>query len=193
MRRQIPWIRVVRGGIGVRTLGSHPADAVLLSLGLGGGLTADLEPGTVVVPAVIGNEHGDRWSCDPVWAGALRDAAQRLGLPVAAGALVATERIVTGRARATWAAQGYSAADMESATVAGRAARAVALRVILDTPAHEISPRWRHPAGAFIDPRLWGQGVRLMRSAPRFANRAALVLAETLRGQAVQGDVHAQV
>ena len=145
------------------------------------------------MPDVIGNERGERWPCDPVWAGALRAAAQRLQLPVTAGALVATERIVTGRARATWAELGYSAADMESATVAGRAARAAALRVILDTPEHEISPRWRHPAGAFLDPRLWAQGVRLMRTAPRFANRAALVLAEALRGQAVQGDVHAQV
>lgn len=184
---------MIRSGIGVRTLGSHPAHAVLLSLGLGGGLTAELEPGTVVVPDVIGNEDGERWNCDAAWAGALREAAQRLRLPVAAGALVATERIVTGRDRATWAERGYSAADMESATVAGRVPRAAALRVILDTPAHEISPRWRHPAGALIDPRLWAQGVRLMRTAPRFANRAALVLAETLRGQSVQGDVHSQV
>lgn len=191
MRRAVPGMRVLRVGVGAAE--SVPASAVMLSVGLGGALTDEHAPGTVVVPNRVFDESGQSWPTDPPWSAVLRAAARRLGLPATDGTLVATTTIATGRARAALAARGYTAVDMESAAIAAVAPRLAVLRVVLDTPSHEISPRWRRPATAAFDPRLWPQGLRLTRTAPRFAARAAAVLAEALRRQALERDVHPQV
>ena len=165
----------------------------MLSVGLGGALTDEYSPGTVVVPHRVAGEDGATWPTDQAWSEALRAASQRLGFPTAAGTLVSTAEVVTGAGRTALAKQGYDAVDMESAAVAAQVPRLVVLRVILDTPSHEISPRWSRPALAALDPRLWLQGYWLARNSPRFAARAAAVLAEALRGQAVEGDVDPEV
>ena len=165
----------------------------MLSVGLGGALTEEHAPGTVVVPDRVAGEDGAGWTTDPAWSEALRAASLRLGFPTAAGAIVSTAKVVTGSERTALARQGFDAVDMESAAVAARVPRLAVLRVILDTPAHEISPRWSRPGLAALDPRLWPQGYWLARNSPRFAARAAAVLAEALRGQAVEGDVDPEV
>jgi 4-hydroxy-3-methylbut-2-enyl diphosphate reductase len=165
----------------------------VLSVGLGGALTGDHPPGTVLVPDRVGGEDGQSWTTDRGWSDALRAASRRLGLHTAAGALVSTAEVVSGAGRAALAARGYDAVDMESAAVAAQVARLAVLRVVLDTPSHEISPRWRRPGLAALDPRLWPQGYWLARNAPRFAARAAAVLVEVLRGQALEGDVDPEI
>ncbi len=64
----------------------------------------------------------------------------------------------------------------------GRAARVVALRVLLDTPDRELSPRWEHPMRASLDPRRWPEAAWLFRTGPELARRAALVLAAAVAG-----------
>lgn len=190
VQRRAPGVRVVRGGVSLEKLvarggaGAQGCTPLLLSVGLAGGLRADHPPGVVVIPDRVDSDAGS-WTTDQLWTTALRAAARRLDLAVVAGPLVETALIVTGPARASWAARGYVAADMESASIAALATRFAALRVVLDTPEREISPRWRRPVRAAVDPRLWSQGLWLMRTAPRLANRAAAVLAEALRGQAL--------
>lgn len=193
VRRAAPDIRVVRVGVGATSAEPIAATGVVLTVGLGGALTERLAPGTVVVPDRVADEVGGRWTTDPAWSDALRAASQRLGFPTAAGALVSTAAVVTGAGRTALAEQGYAAVDMESAPVAARVARLAVLRVVLDTPSHEISPRWSRPARAAIDPRLWPQAFWLARNSPRFAARAAAVLAEVLRGEALEGDVDPKV
>jgi hypothetical protein len=167
--------------------------AVMVSVGLGGALTDQHAPGTVVVPDRVAGEDGQSWTTDPAWSDALRTASRRLGLPTAAGALVSADKVVTGAERTALAQLGYDAVDMESAVIARQATRLAVVRVILDTPSHEISPRWSRPVFAGLDPRLWPQGFWLARNSPRFAARAAAVLAEALRGQALERDVHSEV
>lgn len=193
MRRRVPEVRVVMGGVSLATLRATVTTPVVLSVGLAGGLDDGLEPGTVVVPERIAGGGGDEVATDPSWTAALAAASRRLGLPTAGGALVTTAEVVTGRARGEWAARGFIAADMESAAIAGLAPAIAAVRVILDTPSREISPLWQQPLRAAIRPGLWRQGAWLARRAPRLALRAADVLAECLRGQALQGDVDAQI
>lgn len=180
-------------GVGLSSSTPIAATGVVLSVGIGGALTDEHAPGTVVVPDRVAAEDGARWTTDPAWNGALRAASRRLGFPTAAGTIVSTAEVVSGARRTALARRGYDAVDMESAAVAAQVARLAVLRVILDTPSHEISPRWSRPGLAALDPRLWRQGYWLARNSYRFATRAAAVLAEALRGQAVEVDVHPEV
>ena len=193
VRRAAPGVRVVRVGVGLGSTGPIAPTGVVLSVGLGGALTDERAPGTVVIPDRVAGEDGRSWATDAAWSDALRTASLRLGFPTAAGALVSTAEVVSGAGRAALAQRGYDAVDMESAAVAAQVTRLAVLRVILDTPSHEISPRWSRPGLAALDPRLWPQGYWLARHSPRFAARAAAVLAEALRGQAVEGDVDPEV
>jgi hypothetical protein len=59
-------------------------------------------------------------------------------------------------------------------------ARVAAVRVVLDTPRQEISPAWERPARAALDPRHWSEGWWLLRTAPRYARRAARVVEAAL-------------
>jgi len=198
VRRRVPGMRVVCGGVALERLQhgwgeAHVITRVALSVGLAGALDPALEPGTVVVPSIVAAADGSEVAADRAWTAVLLAASRRLNLPTAGGTMVTTGEIVTGAARATWASRGYLAADMESAAIAGLAPSFAVVRVVLDTPSREISPLWTQPLRAAVRPRLWAQGVWLMRAAPRFALRAADVLAEALRGEAVERDVHPKV
>ena len=58
--------------------------------------------------------------------------------------------------------------------------RVAAVRVILDNPAHEISPAWVNPRRAAADPRNWREAAWLARWVPRYTRRAALVVAAAI-------------
>lgn len=180
VRRRAPDMRVVRAGIGLASLDERITTPVALSVGLAGGLRAEHEPGTVVIPSRVATPGGAAIDCDPQWVEALRAAARRLGYIAAEGALATTAALVTDAERHRLAAHGFVAVDMESAGIAALAPRLAVLRVILDTPVHEISPAWVHPARAAIDPRRWREGAWLLRHGVRYALRAADVLADAL-------------
>lgn len=180
VRRRVPRIRIVRAGIGLATLTERVSTPVALSVGLAGGLLARHEPGTVVIPSRIAAAGGGATECDGEWAAALRAASRRLGYATLDDPVVTTSMLVTDADRHRFAQQGFVAADMESAGIASLAKRFAVLRVILDTPAHEISPAWVHPARAALDPRHWREGAWLLRNGLRCALRAGDVLAEAL-------------
>ena len=177
LRRFAPQFRVHRAGVSLRHWNHAISTPVVISAGLAGGLEPGNPPGTVVVASDLALADGERVACDPIWIDALMSAAHRLGLPVISGGIVTAHTLVTGAARAHWARSGYVAADMESGLLAGRAPRVVALRVLLDTPNRELSPRWEHPGRASLDPRRWPEAIWLFRTAPELARRAARVLA----------------
>lgn len=179
--RHTPQLRLVRAGIGLATLDRHLLTTpVVLSVGLAGGLAGDLVSGTVVIPAQVAREDGVLLVCDPAWSAALEGASRRLGYPTSTASLLSADALVTHAGREVWAARGFAAVDMETAVLAGMVPRVAAVRVVLDTPSQEISPAWEHPARAALDPRNWRDGAWLMRAAPRFARRAALVVAAAL-------------
>lgn len=155
---------------------------MVISAGLAGGLTDDLEPGAVVIAGHVAVGGSDPVECDAAWTGALLGAAQRLGFRAARGGIVTLPAMATGLERVAWAARGFIAVDMESGLLALRAQRCAAVRVVLDTPTLDISARWSRPALAALDPRNWRDAIWLARFAPAFARRAALVLAEALSG-----------
>ena len=181
VERRSPQVRTVRAGIGLASLDQRMLTTpVVLSVGLAGGLTADLMSGTVVIPSHVAREDGVLMSCDPEWSAALQRASRRLGYATSTASLLSAEALVTHAARELWAARGFAAVDMETAVLAGMVPRVAAVRVVLDTPSREISPAWDHPRRAALNPRNWREGWWMLRTAPRYCNRAARVVAAAL-------------
>jgi 4-hydroxy-3-methylbut-2-en-1-yl diphosphate reductase len=121
------------------------AFGMLAISGTGGGLSADLKPGDLVVGTEVGEPGGtgaDPLSCPsaPLLAGELR----RAGLRARAGKIVTVDHLVRRGERATLASDGAEAADLESAmllTAAG-GRPAIVLRAVSDTAEQPLlSPR----------------------------------------------------
>jgi hypothetical protein len=188
VRREAPGVSLLRAGPGLRRLREPPRAAVVLSIGLAGGLSAAATPGTVVIPSEVAYRER-RARCDPAWSEALASAAVRLGYPLLREPMLTSGDMVTGVDRDRWAARGFAAVDMETGRAAEQALRVAAARVVLDAPGRDLSPRWQHPVMAMLDPRCWRDALWLARHAPRFARRAARVLASAL----AEGNVDAEV
>jgi hypothetical protein len=107
----------------------------------------------------------------------LTQGARSLGIEPVFDPLLTADSIVNGAARETWATKGYAGVDMETGCIT--ASRVAAVRVVLDTPDHELSSEWRTPLRAMLKPWNWPQAVWLAREAPRAARLAALVLGAT--------------
>jgi 4-hydroxy-3-methylbut-2-enyl diphosphate reductase len=121
------------------------AFGMLAISGTGGGLSADLKPGDLVVGAEVGElgcSSAAPLSCPsaPLLAGELR----RAGLRARAGKIVTVDHLVRRSERARLASDGAVAADMESAmllTAAG-GRPAIVVRAVSDTPDWPLlSPR----------------------------------------------------
>lgn len=186
VRRRARGLRVTQVGIGGA---AAPGDAtIVISAGLCGGLLADQAPGTVVIATSVSDETGATHGCDPQVAARLERAARSLGFPVVTGSLVSTSALVTGSGRDDWARRGHVAVDMELAAAAATAPRFGTVRVILDTPRHELSPAWVNPGRAVRNPANWREAIWLAIQTPRYALRVGAVLeAAFLR------DIHAEV
>ena len=163
VRRRAPHLRVVQVGIGGRPpIGLR---GIVISAGLCGGLP-EQTPGTVVIPTQVVDELGVTHACDPGVVSALETAARYLRLPVTGGSLISTSGMVTGAERATWADRGHIAVDMEFAAAAESAQRFGVIRVILDTPSHELSAAWAEPARAIRQPANWSDAIWLGSTRP---------------------------
>jgi len=180
---------MLRVGVNARHLGTAAAIPMAISVGLAGGLRSDLKPGTVVIATELALGEAKRVTCDAHWLETLADAAHALALPTVRGPIVTLADMTVGASRERWAQQGFTAVDMESAHVAHRAERVAAVRVVLDSPAHELSALWRTPWRAALDPRCWAEALWLAAHAPRFALRAADVLGRALLNDEIDSEV----
>ncbi|MDQ6846850.1 MAG: hypothetical protein M3019_04610 [Candidatus Dormibacteraeota bacterium] len=180
LRRLLPQLRLVEAGIGLADLGAPPSTPVAFSVGLAGGFDPNLAHGTVVIPREVAREDGMMVACDVAWSAALERASLRLGFPTVTEPLLSAAALVTRAGRAMWFAKGFAAVDMETALLAAMVPRVAAVRVILDNPAHEISPAWVNPRRAAANPRHWREAAWLARWVPRYTTRAALVIAAAL-------------
>jgi 4-hydroxy-3-methylbut-2-enyl diphosphate reductase len=126
------------------------AFGMLAISGTGGGLSADLKPGDLVVGAEVGGPGipAAALSCPsaPLLAGELR----RAGLSARAGNIVTVDHLVRGGERAALAAGGALVADMESAALLTAAAGrpAVVVRAVSDTPERPLLSPWALAGGA---------------------------------------------
>ncbi|HEU5329947.1 MAG TPA: hypothetical protein VFU78_17800 [Thermomicrobiales bacterium] len=186
-RRLPPGIRIEHTGVALRAWSPRHAQP-FVSCGLAGGLDTALAPGTIVIPTWVGLPTGERLHCHALLVAALVTAACRLGYAPVTAPLLTTPRIVTGAARWEWYTRGYAAADMETGLLLSWRPDGAAVRVILDTPARDLSPAWTHPLWALCAPRHWPEAVRLGLAAPAYALRAAAVVAEALRTIGEQDD-----
>jgi len=108
----------------------------------------------------------------------LHDAAKRLQLRSISASLLTSPTLVVGPERARWAAQGWEAVDMETAVLFALARQVAAVRVVLDSPKHELSPEWQRSWRAALRPRHWMEAARLAPSAASQALLAARVVRE---------------
>lgn len=145
--------RIVCTGMGsrkseraVHRLAGSRVEAIAV-VGVCGALDPSLRPGDVFVADEVRGPNGVV-TCDADGIAALCEAA---GLPVARGALISTDHLVTGRERATLFGEGARAVDMESAFLATLAEgrRFAVVRVVVDTVSRELfSPLRTAVAGA---------------------------------------------
>lgn len=173
-RAELPGWHVIEAGIGLSKLERCDFAGAVVSCGLAGGLRDDLPTGTVLVPDTVQRPDGSHIVCDVPLAGALRRSVHDLGLRFSAAPLLTSSTLVRGSQRAAWAKCGYAAVDMETGLLV--APRIAAVRVILDTPHHELSTAWLHPATLIFHPRAWVELPWLAREGPRCARLAAQVL-----------------
>ncbi len=174
LRRAMPAARIVKTGVGLSRLREMLGECVV-SCGLAGGLRGDLPTGTVLIPRQVRRPDGATLFCDEELVERFAQAARSLRIEPVHDALVTAPSIVSGMERAQWVECGYAGVDMETGRV--RASRVAAVRVILDTPLHELSPAWSNPMRALMNPRNWPQAAWLSREAPKAAERCARIVA----------------
>lgn len=167
---------MARVGVGLNGRTALPLTLPFISCGLAGALSPSLRPGTVLIPEWVGLPTGEWRRCDVALARALENAARSLGFAPLTAPLITTAHLVTGRDRDHWCRRGFVAADMETGLLLGRNPRGAAVRVVLDSPRHELAANWEQPRRALLIPWLWPQTLRLGLTAPRYALRAAAVV-----------------
>jgi hypothetical protein len=174
VHRAVPGVRVYETGVGLAKHAGPFGDAVV-SCGLAGGLRDDLPSGTILVPREVRRPDGRTLQCDAELSERLVAAARSLGFEPVLEPMLTSRTIVNGAERDVWARAGYAGVDMETGLI--DAPRVAAVRVVLDTPQRELSAEWIEPMRALRNPRNWMQALWLARHAPRFARRAAQVVA----------------
>ncbi len=113
----------------------------LVVMGFAGALSHELEPGDLLLAKEVRVQTGESTPC--ATPPGLIDALRARGLTAHTGTVVSVGSAARGQLRASLAATGAAAVDMESAWLVqdvGRQ-RPVVMRVIVDTPARELSLR----------------------------------------------------
>lgn len=177
-RRELPAVRVLRAGVALAQLPPGKLEGIAISCGLAGGLDPALRTGTVLIPDEVRRPNGTRIVCDPATVAALREGARRLGIVPVSAPLMTSETLVRGDERGEWGLRGYGGADMESGSIV--ADRLAVVRVVLDTPEHELSEAWLRPLRALLTPSAWRELPWLARTAPGCARLAARVVRSAL-------------
>jgi 4-hydroxy-3-methylbut-2-enyl diphosphate reductase len=182
VRSGAPWASVHQVGMGPRRaargadLVQDAADAPVLIAGFCGALETDLVPGEVVLATEVRGPTGTTHCDDPsILAGELR----RGGLSVRIGPIASSQRIVMRERRRTLERSGALAVDMESAWLAPalRGRPLVALRVVVDTPRHELYRPLQTVAGAAVAYRALRRASELVDDWARALGPREVILA----------------
>jgi hypothetical protein len=137
-------------------------------VGLCGGLAGTAAPGTVVVATAIQEADGGSRPCHAGWAALAGRAAAEAGVPVLAGPVLWSPRLLlTPEEKAASAATGAVAVDMESGPLlrfaAGRGLPFASIRAVLDGPEDRLPaalPNLLGPGGEVSGGRFLALTVR---------------------------------
>jgi hypothetical protein len=172
-RRRLRDADVIEVGIACKR-GIPRWDGVAVVVGLCGAMDR-LTPGTIAIPRSVSMPDGDPLDCDQTMVDRLVAGARSLGLLSETRPMLTSPTLVTGQDRQRWADMGFSTADMEAGLILQRGPAAV-VRVVLDTPDHELSTDWGHVTPATFSPTRWPELLWLARTAPGAAELAAEVV-----------------
>ncbi len=178
-------VRIVQCGVGCQAVltAAHrhlPGCAIVGSMGISGGLSPDLQPGTIVLGERILGRHpamGSAWPCDPDLVDLLEERLHRHHVPCHRGPLLCVADPLLTPAEKTTALRrtGALAVDMESAAAARAAQDAglpfFSLRVICDPAGRRLAPELLagvDPQGNSRPGRLLVQLLRRPWLLPRF-------------------------
>jgi nucleoside phosphorylase len=130
-------------GDALRTAAHAPCGLVFA--GLGAAVVPGIRPADVLVATEVRDDQGVAARTDESWAEAAAQALRAAGLTVHQGVLHSSDHLVKGPERARLAEAGVVGVDMETAAAFRAAAVSVptglpllALRVVVDTPEHEL-------------------------------------------------------
>jgi 4-hydroxy-3-methylbut-2-enyl diphosphate reductase len=133
------------GGTRIGMRARHPLpDGPLALAGVAGAVVPELAPGDVLVADRVLLEDGEVLLPG---AAALAHALRIAGLTVHVGPVGGATELVTGPARAAWAARGALAVDLESGVLARTGRLAAVVRTIVDTPVHPLVSAGTIPRG----------------------------------------------
>ncbi len=182
VRAGAPWARVHRIGMGPRRatrsakLVPGAAGSAVLIAGFCGALDPELQPGDVVLATELRGPTGTT-VCDDtaILAGVLR----RGGLNVRCGPIASSQRLVLRERRRALHRSGALAVDMESAWLAPvmGGAPLVTLRVVMDTPRHELHHPLRTVAAAAVAYRTLRRACELVHDWAQALGPREIVLA----------------
>lgn len=176
----MPAITIVESGVALSKMTPPAGAEVVITCGLAGGLDRRLATGTVLVPSRVRRPTGEIVDCDPAIVAALANGARRLGYEPVLAPMLTSATLVRGASRRHWAEQGFAGVDMETGLL--HAPRVAAIRVVLDTPQHELFGDWLRPAQALCNPANWREAWWLAREGSRCTRLAARVLRTALQG-----------
>ncbi len=182
VRKVVSGARVVQAGIALAK--QRAFEGAAISCGVAGGLRGGIETGTVLIPKTVRRLDGSTLECDPELRESLLRAARELNYDPDEAPLLTSAALVRGKNRQEWAARGYTGVDMETGAIS--APRIACVRVVLDTPQHEISPAWQTPATVIFHPRAWLDLPFLAREGPHCAAIAASIVAAALKERVPQ-------
>jgi 4-hydroxy-3-methylbut-2-enyl diphosphate reductase len=182
VRSGAPWASVHQIGMGPKRaarsaqLANGTDGRAVLIAGFCGALDPGLEPGDVVLASELRGPTGTTVCDDPsILAGVLR----RGGLRVRVAPIASSQRLVLGERRRTLHRTGAAAVDMESAWLApaARTRPLVTLRVVVDTPRHELHRPFRTVAGAATAYRALRRACALVEEWARALGEREILLA----------------
>lgn len=176
VRHTLPHARASWAGVRLARWKGARQGSIVVVCGLAGALAPDLRPGTVLIPDWVGLADGRIMHCDTALVQALVTAARTLHFQPDTRPLLTAQSLIGSDHGHDWSQRGFVAADMETGLLTGRNLRVATIRVVLDSPEHDISPDWLRPTRALLQPGLWRELFWLSRVAPQYALRAAHVL-----------------
>lgn len=176
VRILLPRACIYRTGVGMARRQKLRQGSIVVVCGLAGALVSGLSPGTILIPEWVGLANGKTMACDPGLVQTLVTATRSLHWQLSTGPLLTASSLIVGSERSKWTQHGFVAVDMETGLLAEQDLHVAAIRVILDTPEHEISSDWLHPEKAFFQAQHWKELWWLSSTAPRYMLRVARVI-----------------
>jgi hypothetical protein len=166
-------------GVGARTFDRRRwgPDQSFVLVGLAAGLLHCAQPGDVLIPDACLGADGMMRDFDRPIVDALRATCARKEIQFSSGSMLTSDTMVSVQDPPSVSVP-VIGVEMEAAHVLARERRVAMIRVVLDCPAHPVSPDWQFGLRAAArSPSGLAELAWLATHAPRFAIQAAALAA----------------